>query len=84
MEMLKKLWNWIGTDRLLHIETSALIVLACPKSFGIWAYVIAVAFGMLKEIYDLARGKNNTPQVLHDFACNAIGLIIAMVISLYR
>ena len=82
--MLKKLWNWIGTDGLLHIETSALIVLACPKSFGVWAYVIAIVADLMKEIYDLARGKNNTPQVMHDLVCDAIGLVIAMVISLYR
>ena len=75
--MVRKLWNWIGIDGLLHFLVSAMIVqtVYLVLDTPILAIVIAVIAGLSKEVWDVLIQKDNTiKQALHDVVCNIIGI----------
>lgn len=75
--MVRKVWNWIGIDGLLHFLVSAMIVqtVCLVLNTPILAIVIAVIAGLSKEVWDVLIQKDNTiKQALHDIACNLIGI----------
>lgn len=76
---MKKIIYYIGTDGLLHITCSAVIVLECRR-WGLprWAAgCIALAAGAGKEIYDKVSGKG-TPS-WKDIVYDLTGILIAMI-----
>lgn len=79
---LKKIWGWVRTDGLLHIETSAMIVLAldavCPWWIG---NIVSATAGIGKEIWDRTHGGSSE---WHDIICDAIGIVIADIIILLK
>ena len=78
--MKSGLRSWIRTDGLLHIETSALIVVLLA-AFLIWwkAAIIAWVIGFAKELYDHLKGGIVS---WHDIGCDAAGVLIGLFISL--
>ena len=90
-EKLAKVWNaikrvasFIGFGGLLHIETEALIVLVAPKCFGYWAIIIALLFGIGKELYDIFVKKSKIGLSLRDLLMDSIGILLGVLVSLYR
>ena len=90
-EKLAKVWNaikrvasFIGFGGLLHIETEALIVLVAPKCFGYWAIVIAALCGIGKEVYDIFVKKSKIGLSLRDLLMDSIGILLGVLVSLYR
>ena len=82
MRTLKKIYQWIASDGLLHILVSMVIILCLQPLVGtILAVCVAVLLGMGKEIYDGAIQKdNNEEQILHDVVCDVIGIVIAICV----
>lgn len=77
---MKKIWQWIRIDGLLHIETSALMVVAMSIVMPIWlAAVITMAVGILKEGYDKSHG--GTPE-MHDIWCDTIGMCLGVILAI--
>ena len=74
-EALAAAWAWLRTDGLLHVETSALIIVFVQKLFGL---LVAIVLGFAKEVYDRVSG-NGTPE-WHDLICDLIGIIIGLLI----
>ena len=91
-EKLAKVWNaikrvasFIGFGGLLHIETEALIVLVAPKCFGYWVIIIiALLFGISKELYDIFVKKSKIGLSLRDLLMDSIGILLGVLVSLYR
>ena len=79
---MKRLYNWIASDGLLHILASMAIMLCLQPLVGtILAVCVAVLLGAGKEIYDGAIQKdNNGEQILHDVVCDVIGIILAIIV----
>lgn len=89
METINKIYKWIRTDGLLHIETSALIFLVVAKAFslvfplfriGAFALATTVTFlsGIAKEQWDAESGKGTAE--MHDLLCDLFGLALGMLI----
>ena len=74
---MKKFFDWMGIDGLLHFLVSAMIVqtVCLVLKTPILAVVIAVIAGLSKEVWDVFVQKDNTiKQSLHDVICNIIGI----------
>ena len=73
MDWLKKLWNWVRTDGLLHISLVGLALLTFANWMPLWAAnVLAVVIFMTKELIDLFS-KEGTAE-WHDVICDLVGL----------
>lgn len=77
--MMKKLWNWVRRDGLLHIETCALIALVIGLFTWWWlGGIVSAAVGYGKEIWDKKHGVYDT----HDLVCDGIGVVLGTAITL--
>ena len=81
---MKKLYNWIATDGLLHILVSMVVVLCLQPVIGtILSILISMLIGISKEHYDVYIEKdNNFTQSLHDFICNCVGIVLSLLVIL--
>ena len=80
MGKIKDILKWIATDGLLHILACYACVLTLVPMVGIWwttAITLFLAVG--KEVVDALRYKNTKEMMLHDFICDAAGLLLADV-----
>ena len=84
MERLNKLIKWVAIDGLLHILVCYSIMLALtPMIGGLLAMLIAMVVSAVKEAYDYYIQKNNNrEQVIHDVACDVIGMLSAIITML--
>lgn len=84
MERLKKLIKWVAIDGLLHILVCYAIMLALTPMIGGWlAMLITVIASAVKEAYDYHIQKdNNREQVIHDAACDVVGMLSAIITML--
>ena len=84
--ILKKIWNWIATDGLLHILMCAVISLAVLNLTDIlWLSMVAgIIPALAKEYYDVfVEEDNNFSQAMHDLICDGIGLAITLTINIF-
>lgn len=78
---MKKLISWIRTDGLLHIETSALLVIAIATVLSLWlSCIITLILGIGKELLYDKKGKGVASW--HDVTCDIIGLALGVLIVL--
>ena len=76
---MKKLIKWVAFDGLLHIETSALIVIVVSLLLPWWAgSIVAAVAGIGKEWYDRAKGG---PFSSHDLICDLFGIICGSLVA---
>lgn len=88
MNFIKNIWRWLRSDGLLHIETSALAVIAMTKAASLvaplWeaklaASMITLVLGIAKElIWDKAMGKGCAEW--HDIYCDLIGIAVGLLL----
>lgn len=81
-EAIAKCRRYIGTDGLLHIETSFILVLLfrlfMPAFFAVLA---ALVLGLAKEVVDIWWRKSNTwRQALHDIICDLAGILLGVAL----
>lgn len=83
---MKKLLKWIGTDGLLHFMVCYAMMLAfTPITGWVVASCTTALAAALKEAYDYFVEKDNDGvAVAHDFACDAVGYILACVTILIQ
>lgn len=78
-KLIKKVWNWLRRDGLLHLETCALIAVLFGLFLPWWSSVIpAVIAGVGKELWDKKHGVCDKRDVI----CDMIGAVLGMVIVL--
>lgn len=73
--IITKIVDKVGTDKVMHAETCALIAVVakrCSGSVAIGA-AVAMAVGLLKELYDVATGEEFDWM---DVAADAVGAAI--------
>lgn len=79
MKKLSKIRKWVGVDGLLHFLACYACMLTFMPMVGLWwAEAITLVIAIGKELYDAIRGINNKEQMLHDFVCDAAGLLLAV------
>lgn len=84
MERLNKLIKWVAIDGTLHILVCYAIMLALTPMIGGWlAMLITVIASAVKEAYDYYIQKdNNREHVIHDAACDVVGMLSAIITML--
>lgn len=77
--MKEKILNWVGTDGLLHIICSVIIVSVLNVLLPLWAAVLITAIvGIGKEfIWDKWLKRGNFEK--KDLLCDLIGIIIGCI-----
>ena len=85
MERLKKLIKWVAIDGLLHILVCYSMLLTLTPMIGIWLGLLMVVMASaIKEAYDYYIQKdNNREQVIHDAACDVLGMLSAIITMLF-
>lgn len=82
MKTLSVVWKWVGTDGLLHITCSTVIVLIAGMFISILGSVlVALAIGVAKEVIWDKLLKKGSPS-WHDIICDLIGVAIAVIVLL--
>ena len=80
LDLDKKGKNWIGTDGLLNIETSALITLVLMFFFpAFWSMLFGFIIILVKCLLDKSKGHEDEE---HDLICATVGVIIGAIIGL--
>lgn len=82
---MRRIINWMATDGLLHFFVCATISLAFLNLFEcLWfALVMGAIPAIAKEVYDVYIQKdNNYQQAGHDLICDAMGLLLTLIIYL--
>ena len=72
-------YNWLGTDGIINMETSALLMIILMMFFPIfWSAIITFLIVMGKCIFDKSRGSKNEK---HDFICATIGILFGVILG---
>lgn len=82
MKMTGKIYRWLGTDGLLHVLCSVLIVVVAGMFLPVWASIVtAVVAGIAKEIvWDRMMGHGDASW--HDLTCDIIGVALGVAVLL--
>ena len=73
--IITKIVDKVGSDKVMHVETCALIAVVAKRCTGSVVIGAAVAFGvgLLKELYDAATGEEFD---WRDVAADAVGAVV--------
>ena len=83
MKKLKEILYWVAIDGLLHFLVCYAVMLSLIPIIGIGLSVVTtISIAVLKEVYDSLRGTNTLPQMYHDFICDAVGILLALLMQL--
>ena len=80
--ILKKIFQWVNTDGLLHFLTCYALILTFFSIFNLQiGILLTIVIAILKEVYDIYIKKcNNYKQALHDIVMDIIGVIMGVII----
>lgn len=77
---MRKLWKWIRSDGLLHIESCALLIIAFAAFIPlVWAAGATVVVGICKELWDRKHGGVAS---WHDVICDLCGVALGVLLVL--
>lgn len=73
--LVTKIVNKVGTDKVMHVETCALIAVMAKQCSGsvVIGAAVSLGVGLLKELYDVATGEEFDWK---DVAADAMGVAI--------
>ena len=78
-DKLIKGYNWLGTDGIINMETSALLMLVFIVFFPIfWSAILTFIIVIGKCALDKSRGKENEK---HDLICSIVGILFGVIIG---
>ena len=73
-------YEWIGTDGLLNMETSALLTIVLLIFTSVpWAAAFSFVIVMAKSAYDKSKGHANEA---HDIICCVIGITLGVILGM--
>lgn len=77
--IITKIVDKVGSDKVMHMETCALIAVVAKRCLGSAAigFVVALGVGLLKELYDKATGEDFDWK---DVAADAVGAVVGVLI----
>ncbi len=75
----------IHRDKIKHFSISFLLVAVIYwlSQNLVLAILMTLLFGLAKELYDQAKGKNNVKESIADFAVNILGITIGLLFTQY-
>ena len=72
-------YKWIGTDGIINMETSALLVMLFMVFFPVfWASILTFIIVVGKCTFDKTRGRENEK---HDFVCAIVGILLGVILG---
>ena len=73
--VITKIVDKVGTDKVMHVETCALIAVVAKRYSGcvVIGAAVALGIGLLKELYDVATGEVFDWK---DVAADAVGAVV--------
>ena len=72
-------YKWLGTDGLINMQTSALLVMIFMIFFPVfWSAILTFILVIGKCTYDKSRGRENEH---HDFICALLGILFGIIIA---
>ena len=78
-DKLIKGYNWLGTDGIINMETSALLMIAFMMFLPIfWSAILTFIIVIGKCALDKSRGKENEK---HDLICSVVGILFGVIIG---
>lgn len=77
--IITKIVDKVGSDKVMHVETCALIAVVAKRYTGsaVIGFVVALGVGLLKELYDKASGEDFD---WRDVAADAVGAVAGVLI----
>lgn len=76
---LNKGYKWLGTDGIINMETSALLVMVFMVFFPIfWSAALTFLIIIGKCVLDKSRGRKNEK---HDLVCAIIGILFGVILG---
>lgn len=88
-KMIQKFKNWFnsktiylaGVDGMAHILVNVLLIAYLYKHLGWWCIPVTICIDILKEVFDRLE-EDTQKNSNHDLICDAIGLILGIIIIL--
>lgn len=78
-ESLIRGYKWIGTDGIINMETSALLMIVLMLFFPIfWSAFITFFSVITKCTFDKTNGHKDET---HDFICAMIGVLVGLILG---
>ena len=78
-DKLIKGYNWLGTDGIINMETSALLMIAFMMFLPIfWSAILTFIIVVGKCALDKSRGRENEK---HDLICSVIGILFGVIMG---
>lgn len=78
-DKLTKGYNWLGTDGIINMETSALLMLVFMVFFPIfWSAILTFIIVVGKCTLDKSRGRENEK---HDLICSVVGILFGVIMG---
>lgn len=72
-------YNWLGTDGIINMETSALLMIIFMLFFPVfWAAILTFILVIGKCTLDKSRGSEKEK---HDFLCAIIGILFGVILG---
>lgn len=73
--IITKIVDKVGSDKVMHVETCALVAVVAKRCTGSAAigFVVALGVGLLKELYDKSTGEEFD---WRDVAADAVGAVV--------
>lgn len=73
--IITKIVDKVGSDKVMHVETCALIAVVAKRCSGsvVIGAAVALGVGLLKELYDVATGEVFDWK---DVAADAVGAVV--------
>ena len=72
-------YDWLGTDGIINLESSALLMMVLMVFFPIfWSSIITFIIVIGKCTFDKSRGHEHEK---HDFICAVIGILLGIMLG---
>lgn len=76
---MEKGYKWLGTDGIINMETSALLVMLFLVFFPIfWSAALTFLIVVGKCVLDKSRGRKDEK---HDLICAMVGILVGVILG---
>jgi SNF family Na+-dependent transporter len=78
-DKIKKGYKWLGTDGIINMETSALLMILFMLFFPLfWSAALTFLIVISKCVLDKTKGRKNEK---HDLVCAVIGILFGVILG---
>lgn len=78
-QKLNKGYKWLGTDGIINMETSALLMILFMLFFPLfWSALLTFLIVISKCVFDKSNGRKNEK---HDLICAIVGILFGIILG---